>query len=812
MSKTTGCTPDFREFSFKDWFGRFGSSVESQNDEKNYKQAFYNVVGTFLMVVFSAASWGVFIILQPFLKPLLWALLCGSVLYPFKNRLSKKLHSWIDVLNKPSIVHIVTDVVCFPLLIFNHITDVLGRFVCDHFYAVIALLVLSVVQFIAPQFSFSFLWTLQCLLFRSLLFVLKLCSSSVVVISIAASFTWALFFKWDIENKKILSYFSVFTWFAVLCYVASFLDLLKIPTFFALLALFIGGFVYDFMQSTETSQDEPKINADEQKQSNDQTEPEEIPVPRRTLVQRRRFTTQMSFIGIKPDTNDDTHAGDQYLYWVGCACAFVFFIKWWWTPYVVGLHIVFYFSKRLCSYIGIHNTVMDMLTVYSDFLYSLVGAEKLDVLFPAPLMSIYKVSLLCKTKVLKMLKESCDMISTITVILLVIIFIAVASVFLTMQIYTEGMYLVKVTSKVLNETLTFHQELSHMVPDNWQNQLNSAFENAYMYGRDFISKMVKKFLDGMPEDKVNELEKIVLELWDRIYQAWLVNSSDDNIVGPKVTSDAVYQIWDSLTLNIQKTPEIMNVNTLMQFVNNNMTTLSSAVKNVWEFTVDNIGLVLYLLETLLSAVFVSGFTVFSLIIDLIIFLTALFYLLNSSSDVYKPVEFLAKMSPTYGTKLALAIERSVAEVFMVSSKLSLFYGLYTWFLHNLFQMHIVYVPTVIAALLAAVPVLPTYIVCLPGVLDLWLLQENTVGAILLFLLQFAPTNLVDAAIYEDIHGGHPYLTGLGMAGGVLCFGIEGAIVGPLILCFMLVIINFCAALMRDQNNLSQSSPAIASTE
>lgn len=48
-----------------------------------------------------------------------------------------------------------------------------------------------------------------------------------------------------------------------------------------------------------------------------------------------------------------------------------------------------------------------------------------------------------------------------------------------------------------------------------------------------------------------------------------------------------------------------------------MTTLSSAVRNVWEFTVDNIGLVLYLLETLLSAVFVSGFTVFSFIIDLV---------------------------------------------------------------------------------------------------------------------------------------------------------------------------------------------------
>lgn len=63
--------------------------------------------------------------------------------------------------------------------------------------------------------------------------------------------------------------------------------------------------------------------------------------------------------------------------------------------------------------------------------------------------------------------------------------------------------------------------------------------------------------------------------------------------------------------------DLFNVHMITQFINNNMTTLSSAMRNVWEFTLDNIGLILYFLETLISVVLVSGSTVFSFIIDIV---------------------------------------------------------------------------------------------------------------------------------------------------------------------------------------------------
>lgn len=117
-----------------------------------------------------------------------------------------------------------------------------------------------------------------------------------------------------------------------------------------------------------------------------------------------------------------------------------------------------------------------------------------------------------------------------------------------------------------------------------------------------------------------------------------------------------------------------------------------------------------------------------------------------------------------------------------------FFGLYTYTVNCLFAVSIIYLPSILAGLFAFLPLLGTYWVALPGVLELWLAQNRPIAAILFFAAHLTPTLVaVDSAIYSEIKAGHPYLTGLAFAGGVYCLGLEGALIGPIVLCLLIVI-------------------------
>lgn len=146
------------------------------------------------------------------------------------------------------------------------------------------------------------------------------------------------------------------------------------------------------------------------------------------------------------------------------------------------------------------------------------------------------------------------------------------------------------------------------------------------------------------------------------------------------------------------------------------------------------------------------------------------------------------INSAWGTHIADILEDSVSSVLVATMKLSLFHGLFTWLTHTVFGAHVIYLPAILASILAAAPFLETYWCCLPAFLDLWLSQDRFYLGVLLVLIHFIIPSNFNPIIHSEIKGGgHPYLTALSIVGGMYLFGIEGAILGPLLLCLLVVL-------------------------
>lgn len=77
-------------------------NVIPRGHEKALKQAFFNAGALFILFLCGAAGWALFYILEPFMKPLIWALLIGSVVHPFKYFLTTKFELWFHDLTVSS--------------------------------------------------------------------------------------------------------------------------------------------------------------------------------------------------------------------------------------------------------------------------------------------------------------------------------------------------------------------------------------------------------------------------------------------------------------------------------------------------------------------------------------------------------------------------------------------------------------------------------------------------------------------------------------------------------------------------------------
>ncbi|XP_076284234.1 transmembrane protein 245 isoform X2 [Lasioglossum baleicum] len=819
-----------------------GFSGIISDHENALKQGIYNALALFLVCLISVAGYGLYIILSPFVKPLIWALLCGSVLFPFKYSLTTTVQSWFEK-TETSHTPMIINLTLLPLQIVDKISDNLGSFLWGHIKYISTMFLLGTLSLglyhYTPNILSCLIWRI-CISFNSILgFFITTCNIYTISV-LLVGYLYTLYMYWTPHNSLQFGYTSFVMWFYISLYVSNILGVYQVLVFISLQVLCLVGFVYTvilimenqelegkhmtFMEAarfaltnsfiqTETKTTDAYSEDNNQEMTRTVSDPvttdsgfntklyrksvsldadvnaalqsskSKFPKSKRYLL--RRLKTELK---ISIDAEDNKVDTDIYMYGALYACIGMVLWKHKWMIYILMIPTVFYIVKQLANYFGLWKVVTKqcnaILQVISAWLI-----ERHQALMPANVRGLYKVIIIIDKKLTEALKASVDTVATIAVILGLLIFTICASTFITIQVYTEGIHLIQITGEILNSSLMSNPDIDWL-PEQWEDSVNSVLDNAYTYGRSAISDGVKGMMKDLDPMKADQMEKKVLELWDKLYQAWMMSNESSDFVESSVDAAGPYSVWESFTESFEKTPlQLFNMDSIKNFIKENIGIFTSVLNSIWSIVKGNMSVILTICTELFYIVLMSGSAVLNFLLSMVVFFTTLFYLLSSSNKSYKPIELTTLFSPISCHRYAVALQEAVIGVFAATFKLASFFGMWTWFIHNLFQVKIVYLPATFATILGAVPFLDAYFACIPATLELWFTRGSMV-AILFFMFHFIACNIVVTEFYKEIKGGgHPYLTGLSIAGGIFCLGVEGAIFGPLLLCCIMVAIN-----------------------
>ncbi|CAH2094685.1 unnamed protein product [Euphydryas editha] len=842
----------------------------SEGNEKPMKHGFYNAFALFILTVCCAAVYVLFLILEPFFKPLFWALLVGSLLHPFKYKLSKKIKTWFEDLEKSNSC-VIYGLMIIPVDVINYASDTVGYQFIEHYKTVIALLstiyILPWLYNAIPRSFCCIFWQFVSFISLTTTLLIKLCSSYITM-TIAIAYMISVYFLWSPSRAGIFRTTSHMLWLVIASFLANLAGSFKVHMFILLQTIGITGFVLEVLhihkQLLIKDPEASMITAIQYAFSNRQEEnrtlenidekPEETlpettsekestpdvdspsPIAPETIAKRGSLTGNEPYQSsprqakmlfktrtlsalplsntkksafenrllasfkqrsldenyIRNNFNDDETALYFKLLFFGCLCMLIW--KYIWLLPVMLFFLAINIIKKSLNFFGVwlfcenqYNNLMSKISGWWN--------DRKSALIPAQIRGIGKMLSICNSSIIDMAYESVDTVSTCIVIVGLILFVAVTTIFICIQIYSEAIVVVQLSGSLLNSTFVQNSELHAYLPEGWEEKLDSLIDNAYTYGREGISTGIKNILKEGDPEKIARVEQQVLEIWDRVYQSW-VSGTFAAQMGPQVDGSAVQDSWDNF-VNDVSAPGIFDYSGIIDWVKANVGTLSAIATGIWAPLASNVSLLAGSLGAFTSLLLCGGGAIINMFINLVVFFTTLFYLLASSNALYKPVEVITRIQPNFGPRLGIALSVAINQVFRASFKMALFYGLWTWLIHNLFGAKVVYLPSVLAAVLGAAPFLGPYLAGIPAALDVWL-QGRPMAALLLPIAQAAPIAFLDAAVYAEIKdGGHPYVTGLAIAGGIFYLGPEGAILGPLLLCCLMVVLNLSSAFLRD---------------
>ncbi|GAV02888.1 hypothetical protein RvY_13395 [Ramazzottius varieornatus] len=807
----------------------------SGGQELAFRQALFTAVGQFFLIVVLIVGYQVYFILQSFLKPLAWAALTGTILFPFKHYLTHGTRSWLQNL-KSSSTPLVVGLLATPFYIVDRTFNYFGAEVLDFLWNHWMKLVWGAGVLAGCFFAQIVLWNhMDVLVMISRFFSTSLSFfRSKLIWLLVIPYIVAVNSLWTPEHRKTLRMLAWPLWIWLGLHLSSLLGALAAPVLVVVGIVLCLGFATEMkvvkskIQRAQTVRSFDSPNSPEEELQAIASESSFWKVLGSSL--HHLVNDSLTDIETHSNSSEDESTGNastlpalkiihvntekqgtrylMYLFWMFVVVEVLSHYQF--IPLIlipVGYRVVRVLGQEYGAWTALAKYLREVKNRCKGWVMS-----RKDIVAPAALRGLFRLAKQGDQKVMNLLEDTLDESISLLMVIMMFVAMGICGLIATMHVQQETVYMVGLSSDFMNETIVKHPEILQWLPEGAQVQetVQTAMDSLYMYGRDWMVGTLREAIADTNDTRAALIEKDILSLADRVYQFYLPrnrtqpvphsflrqtsmwgNRSMQHPLAALVLNeeDRRWSLVGQLNETWHKAAGALDWSNLRSYFAENMENIKSVVESIYAVGKGNFAMVFSLVTTILSILFLYFSALVHFIFCGLVFIAALYYLLCSSKDRYRPLDIVAVVSPSIDEVAHVGdiIEQTISDIFAASFKMAAFYGFFTWVLLSLFGVYVKFIPSVIASMLAVCPLVPPYVVCIPALCELWFLRGEYIAAILLVGFAITPSMFVDIAIYGDVKTAHPYLFGLSVAGGIIAMGLEGAVFGPVMLCILVVV-------------------------